>query len=269
MTDRSLDELGPVDYLIVEFPAGAQNFTGEGAAELVRLHDAGTIRIMDLLILAKSEDGSVEARELSDLPELGELERIEAQLAQTLAEDDVATSGGCHGSGQRRRRAHLREPVGGTVRIGHASCGWAVDRQRAHPDPSHHRRRRSRRSARTSRSLICRSEEVVSEGSGSSAPLSPKRRSWVRLSHPADHPSPRRPSLARRSRPADHRSRRLQSSAQLSRLVVAVASRYSDRGERSRIVRAHPAVVDLTISGRMSGRAANARKLEGEEARGA
>ena len=35
MTDeRSLDELGPVDYLIVEFPAGQQNFTGEGADEL-------------------------------------------------------------------------------------------------------------------------------------------------------------------------------------------------------------------------------------------
>jgi hypothetical protein len=28
MTDRSLDELGPVDYLVVEFPAGASNFTG-------------------------------------------------------------------------------------------------------------------------------------------------------------------------------------------------------------------------------------------------
>src|SRR6478609_871769 len=73
MTDRSLDELGPVDYLIVEFPAGQQNFTGEGADELLRLHDAGTIRIMDVLILSKNDDGSVEAMELSDLPELGEL----------------------------------------------------------------------------------------------------------------------------------------------------------------------------------------------------
>jgi hypothetical protein len=89
MTDRSLDELGPVDYLIVEFPAGAQNFTGEGADELVRLHDAGIIRIMDVLILAKDDDGSVEAMELSDLPELGQLRQIEAQLAQTLAEEDV------------------------------------------------------------------------------------------------------------------------------------------------------------------------------------
>jgi len=89
MTERSLDELGPVDYLVVEFPAGHQNFTGEGADELVRLHDAGIIRIMDILILAKDADGVVDAMELSDLPDLGELQRIEAQLAQTLAEEDV------------------------------------------------------------------------------------------------------------------------------------------------------------------------------------
>jgi len=87
--ERSLDELGPVDYLIVEFPAGTQNFTGEGAEELLRLHDAGTIRIMDVLFLAKADDGSVEAMELSDLPNLGEFARLEAQLAQTLAEEDV------------------------------------------------------------------------------------------------------------------------------------------------------------------------------------
>ena len=37
MTDRTLDELGPVDYVIVEFPPGAQNFTGEGADELIKL----------------------------------------------------------------------------------------------------------------------------------------------------------------------------------------------------------------------------------------
>src|SRR5258708_7493328 len=89
MTDRSLDELGPVDYLIVEFPAGAQNFTGEGATELLRLHDAGIIRIMDILTLQKGEDGTVMAQELGDLEELGELQRIENDLVQTLAEDDV------------------------------------------------------------------------------------------------------------------------------------------------------------------------------------
>jgi len=88
-TDRTLDELGPVDYLIVEFPAGQQNFTGEGAAELIRLHDAGIIRVMDILILAKGEDGTVMAQELGDLDDLGELARLETQLAETLAEEDV------------------------------------------------------------------------------------------------------------------------------------------------------------------------------------
>jgi hypothetical protein len=90
MTDTTLDELGPVDYLVVEFPAGASNFTGEMAAELVALADAGTIRVIDVLILTKNEDGSVEATELSDIEELGELQAIEAQLAELLAEDDVA-----------------------------------------------------------------------------------------------------------------------------------------------------------------------------------
>jgi len=90
MTERSLDELGPVDYLIVEFPAGQQNFQGEGADELLRLHDAGIIRIMDILILVKDDNGSIDAMELSDLPELGEIARLEAQLVHTLAEDDVA-----------------------------------------------------------------------------------------------------------------------------------------------------------------------------------
>jgi hypothetical protein len=89
MSERSIDELGPVDFLIVEFPVGAQNFTGEGADELVRLHDSGIIRIMDLVILEKREDGTVEGHELSDLEDLGELARIEEQLAETLAEEDI------------------------------------------------------------------------------------------------------------------------------------------------------------------------------------
>ena len=89
MTTTSLDELGPVDYLIVEFPAGASNFTGEMAAELVRLVDAGTIRVIDVLILTKNEDGTVDAMELSDIEDLGPLQTIEAQLAELLAADDV------------------------------------------------------------------------------------------------------------------------------------------------------------------------------------
>jgi hypothetical protein len=89
MTEQSLDELGPVDYVVVEFPAGASNFTGEMVAELLALVDAGTIRVIDILILVKDADGAVEAMELSDVGELGELEKLEAELAELLAEEDV------------------------------------------------------------------------------------------------------------------------------------------------------------------------------------
>ena len=87
--ERTLDELGPVDYLIVEFPAGQQNFTGEGVRELVKLHESGTIRVMDILILQKTEDGTVMAQELGDLGDSDALVALEGQLVQTLAEDDV------------------------------------------------------------------------------------------------------------------------------------------------------------------------------------
>ena len=88
--NTDLDSLGPVDYIVVEFPAGASNFTGEMADELLALVDAGTIRVIDVLILTKNEDGTVEAMELSEIEELGPLRAIEAQLAELLAEEDVA-----------------------------------------------------------------------------------------------------------------------------------------------------------------------------------
>lgn len=90
MTDVPLDELGPVDYVIIEFPADAANFTGEMADELVALAERGTIRVIDVLVLVKDADGEVEAMELSDLDNLGALERLEGELAEMLAEEDVA-----------------------------------------------------------------------------------------------------------------------------------------------------------------------------------
>src|SRR3954452_16261649 len=86
----SLDQLGPVDYLIVEFPAGASNFTGEMATELLALSRSETIRVIDILILTKDADGAVGVVELADVENLGELQTLETELAELLAEDDVA-----------------------------------------------------------------------------------------------------------------------------------------------------------------------------------
>jgi len=90
MPETDIDELGPVDYLVVEFPAGVSHFTGEMAQELAKLVDAGIIRILDLLVLTKDADGKIEALEIDDLEDVDELRTAETQLADLLAADDVA-----------------------------------------------------------------------------------------------------------------------------------------------------------------------------------
>jgi Family of unknown function (DUF6325) len=89
MTDVDTDELGPVDYLVVEFPPDTSHFTGEMAKELANLVDSGTIRLLDLVILAKDADGAIEALEIDDLEQLDELRTAETQLAELLAADDI------------------------------------------------------------------------------------------------------------------------------------------------------------------------------------
>ena len=57
MADEDAEVLGPISYLIVEFPGN--KMTGEGLAALVDLVDAGTIRILDLEFVARGDDGSI------------------------------------------------------------------------------------------------------------------------------------------------------------------------------------------------------------------
>ncbi len=95
MADINVDELGPVDYLVVRFPEGQANFSGEMATQLKALIDARTVRVLDLLILTKAADGSIDAAELRDVDdsELGELRGLERDLAVLMAEEDVEEIG--------------------------------------------------------------------------------------------------------------------------------------------------------------------------------
>ena len=89
MNETSVDELGPVDWIVVEFPGS--RFNGEIAPALRDLVERDLVRVLDLLVLKKDADGTLEAFELSDLDqsEIGELRNYEAQLAMLLSEDDV------------------------------------------------------------------------------------------------------------------------------------------------------------------------------------
>ena len=93
--DNDVDELGPVDYVVVEFPADQANFSGEMAAELAAVVKTGVVRVLDLLFLRKNPDGSVEGFESHEFGdgELGELRGLETELAMLLAEEDVESIG--------------------------------------------------------------------------------------------------------------------------------------------------------------------------------
>jgi hypothetical protein len=95
MDDSDVDELGPVDYVVVEFPADRADFSGAMAAELSALISRGTVRVLDLILLKKELDGSVEGFESHDFGDvdLGGLRELETELALLLAEEDVEAIG--------------------------------------------------------------------------------------------------------------------------------------------------------------------------------
>ena len=86
-----VDELGPVDWIVVEFPGS--KFNGQIAPALLDLVERDLIRVLDLLVLKKDADGSLEAFELSDLDhgEVGDFRTYESELAMLLSEEDVTS----------------------------------------------------------------------------------------------------------------------------------------------------------------------------------
>jgi hypothetical protein len=88
---NDIDELGPVDWIVVEFPGS--RFNGEIAPALHDLVERGLVRVLDLLVLKKDADGSLEAFELSDLEEIevGQMRSYETELAMLLSEEDVTS----------------------------------------------------------------------------------------------------------------------------------------------------------------------------------
>ena len=76
---------------MVEFPGS--RFNGQIAPALFDLVERDLIRVLDLLVLKKDDDGSLEAFELSDLDEaeVGELRTYESELAMLLSEEDVTS----------------------------------------------------------------------------------------------------------------------------------------------------------------------------------
>jgi Family of unknown function (DUF6325) len=88
-----MSEIGPVDYLIVAFPGN--QFRGEIAPALADLVEAGTIRIIDIAFVTKTEDGDVAAVEITELdPDVRQaLENVGIEVNGLLNEEDLMATG--------------------------------------------------------------------------------------------------------------------------------------------------------------------------------
>jgi hypothetical protein len=85
----SVDELGPIDCLVVSFPGN--QFKGEIAPAIGELVANGTVRIIDLVFVKKDADGSLEVVELGELSadEAGPFDDVEGEVGELLTEDDL------------------------------------------------------------------------------------------------------------------------------------------------------------------------------------
>jgi hypothetical protein len=91
---NDLEEMGPVDYLVIEFPGS--RMTGEGLPLLVDLVDRGIIRLLDLTFVKKELDGSVQGVTIADLDEDGKLDLavFEGASSGLLGQDDIDEASG-------------------------------------------------------------------------------------------------------------------------------------------------------------------------------
>ncbi len=87
---NDIEEMGPIDYIVLEFPGN--KFTGEAFPALIDLVDRGLIRILDLLFIKKDLDGSVQVLAISDLGQEGDFDLtiFEGASSGLIGDDDVA-----------------------------------------------------------------------------------------------------------------------------------------------------------------------------------
>ena len=133
MTDE-LDQMGPVDYLVVEFPGN--RMTGEGLPLLVDLVDRGIIRILDLVFVMKELDGNLHGLAIADFDGDGQLDLavFEGASSGLLDEEDIEEAAACSSRAAPRASWSTRTS-GPPVRPGAAAWRWSAGREWSHPGP--------------------------------------------------------------------------------------------------------------------------------------
>ncbi len=91
--EAHVEELGPVDIVVIAYPAGAP-MTGDAVPMLLDLVDRGIIRVLDLMFVVKDADGTYSGFEATGLDDksVGDFSAFEGASSGLLGDDDVATA---------------------------------------------------------------------------------------------------------------------------------------------------------------------------------
>ena len=85
------DAHGPIDFLLIEFPN--ERTDGSAAQALLDLVEAGTIRLLDLVVARKEEDGTVEVIDVDAAGDVTAFVQFSGARSGLLGEDDVQEAG--------------------------------------------------------------------------------------------------------------------------------------------------------------------------------
>ena len=93
MTTKTLEELGPVDVVVIGYPAGAP-MTGSAAELLLNEVDKGTIRVLDAMFVTKAPDGTFSGFDATGLEAgaVGDFHVFEGASSGLLSDSDIATA---------------------------------------------------------------------------------------------------------------------------------------------------------------------------------
>lgn len=85
------EELGPVDVVVIGYPAGAP-MTGEAVPILLDLVDRGIVRVLDARAVIKDSDGTFSGFDVADLDEdkVGSFSAFAGASSGMLTDDDLA-----------------------------------------------------------------------------------------------------------------------------------------------------------------------------------
>jgi hypothetical protein len=98
MTEPDLETMGPIDYLVVEFPGG--HLSGKAVPPLLDLVNRGVVRILDIAFAMKDPDGTMRRVRLNELGEAQrELAIFEGASSGLLGQEDLDEVGAMLGPG--------------------------------------------------------------------------------------------------------------------------------------------------------------------------